>query len=134
MFSYYPESSTQIQEYLAKSLDLKTYALEHFSASTPASAKPSTIEIGQGLGKWLRTFHDWAATQKRLRDLARANVGMQGIKLTYNYGLLLRRVERFPNILTEAKPVFEEVLAMATAELADEAKLQVIHGDFWTGK
>ncbi|KAJ4425044.1 hypothetical protein N0V82_000326 [Gnomoniopsis sp. IMI 355080] len=29
--------------------------------------------------------------------------------------------------------VFEEVFAMAQAELGDEDKLQVIHGDFWTG-
>lgn len=59
---------------------------------------------------------------------------MQGIKLTYNYGLLLQRVKSFPAILTGAKPVFEEVLALAKAELEEEDRLQIIHGDFWTGK
>lgn len=90
--------------------------------------------MGRGLGQWLRYFHDWAATQKPLRDLARANGEMQLIKLAYNYQLLLRRVEQLPDILSDIKAVLEEVFAMAQAELDDETKLQVIHGDFWTGK
>lgn len=83
---------------------------------------------------WLRRFHDWATTEQSLRDLAKTNNEMQDIKLTYNYGLLLQRIDKFPDILMDAKPVFEEVFAMAKAELDAEAKLQVIHGDFWTGK
>lgn len=134
MYFYNSESSTQVQEYLPKSLDLKTYALKHFSASTPVAAKPRVIELGRGLGTWLRRFHDWATTEQTLRDLARTNTEMQGIKLTCNYGLLLQRVDKFPSILRDAKPVFEEVFAMAKAELEAEAKLQIIHGDFWTGK
>lgn len=59
---------------------------------------------------------------------------MQGIKMKYNYELLLSRVEKFPEILQEARPVFEKVIEMAKAELDNEDELQVIHGDFWTGK
>ncbi|KAF3769968.1 hypothetical protein M406DRAFT_354197 [Cryphonectria parasitica EP155] len=58
---------------------------------------------------------------------------MQMIKLNYGYKLLLSRVEAHPDLLQNAKPVFEEVIAMAMAELEDRTKLQVIHGDFWTG-
>ncbi|KAJ4391434.1 hypothetical protein N0V93_005051 [Gnomoniopsis smithogilvyi] len=134
VYLYNPESSTQVQEYLPNALDLKTYALKHFSASTPASASHQIIEVGRGLGLWLRSFHAWAASQEPLRALARTNGEMQVIKLNYNYGLLLRRVDSFPNILADAKAVFEDVFAMAKAELGDEDKLQVIHGDFWTGK
>lgn len=131
---YDTNSSTQVQEYLPNALDLKTYALKHFLISTPVDAKPQVMEIGRGLGTWLRRFHDWTETEPPLRDLARANKEMQSIKLTYNYGLLLQRVDKFPSILMDAKPVFEEVFAMAKAELDAEAKLQIIHGDFWTGK
>lgn len=134
MYLYKSESSTQVQEYLPKALDLKSYALKHFSASTPVAAKPQVINLGRGLGTWLRRFHHWAGTEQSLRVLASANMEMQGIKLTYNYGLLLQRVDKFPSVLMDAKPVFEEVFAMAKAELDAEAKLQVIHGDFWTGK
>lgn len=131
---YDTNSSTQVQEYLPNARDLKTYALKHFLISTPVDAKPQVMEIGRGLGTWLRRFHDWTETEPPLRDLARANKEMQSIKLTYNYGLLLQRVDKFPSILMDAKPVFEEVFAMAKAELDAEAKLQIIHGDFWTGK
>lgn len=134
VYLYNRDSNTQVQEYLSNSVDLKTYALKHFSASTPTSVQPQIIEIGRALGKWLRNFHDWAVTHNRLRDLAQTNEEMQGIKLTYNYELLLQRVDKFPAMLTDARPVFEEVFAMAKAELHDEANLQIIHGDFWTGK
>lgn len=94
------------------------------------------MELGRALGKWLRAFHDWAASpdQQRLRDSARSNKDMQNIKMTYNYDLLLSRVEKFPEVLQEARPVFEKLIEMAKAELENEDKLQVIHGDFWTGK
>lgn len=129
-------ANTQVQEYLPNSLDLKHYALKYFSASAenPSLGKDHVLEIGQGLGKWLRSFHDWAATQDTLREVAKSNVAMQSIKFKYNYELLVSRVDKFPSILSDAKPDFEAVLAMAKAELEDEANLQVIHGDFWTGK
>lgn len=134
MLNYYPQSTTQVQECLPNALNLKSYALKHFPAPTPVSQKSLVVEVGRGLGKWLRSFHDWAATQSTLQELATSNTGMQDIKLTYNYTLLLSRVKALPEILSSAKPVFEAVLAMAQAELEDETQLTAIHGDFWTGK
>lgn len=121
---------------MPRSLDLKRYVLKYFSASTlnPDIEKGQVLEIGQGLGKWLRSFHDWAATHDSLPGIAKSNVAMQSIKIRYNYELLLSRIDKFPSILSDAKPEFEAVLAMAKAELEAEANLQVIHGDFWTGK
>lgn len=135
--SYYfdPASSTQVQEYLPSSLDLKSYALKYFSPATPESERPGVLEIGRGLGKWLRGFHDWAASpeQGALRDRVRLNREMQGIKFTYNYESLLWRLEKFP-FLIDSKIVFEKIIAKVKAELVDESQLQIIHGDFWTGK
>lgn len=62
------------------------------------------------------------------------NKGMQGIKFTYNYERLLWQLDSFSSILGAARAVFAEVVAMAKAELEEENKLHVIHGDFWTGK
>lgn len=129
-------SSTQVQECLPGSLDLKRYALEHFSESTPEADGPLVVEVGRALGGWLRSFHAWAAApeQRRLRECARSNEDMRAIKMKYNYELLLSRIDKFPALLQDARPVFEELIEMARLELKNEDELQVIHGDFWTGK
>lgn len=62
------------------------------------------------------------------------NVELQQLKHFINFSWLLDRVGQFPSILEEAKDVFEKVKEMAANELKDQSKLQVIHGDFWTGK
>lgn len=125
-----------MHEYLPNPLNLKKYALKHFTASNPEPERSRVVEVGRGLGKWLRAFHDWAASpdQQPLQDSARSNKDMQGIKMTYNYELLISRVEKFPEVLRDARPVFEKLIEMAKAELDNEDELQVIHGDFWTGK
>lgn len=135
------ESNTQVQEYLPKTLTLKAYALENFakrtvSTSADPSQKAKMIGLGRGLGRWLRSFHKWTAApqQHGLRTKAHMNKGMQGIKFTYNYERLLWQLDSFSSILGAARAVFAEVVAMAKAELEEENKLHVIHGDFWTGK
>jgi hypothetical protein len=59
---------------------------------------------------------------------------MQKLKDMINYTILLGRVDKFPDILEEARETFKEIRQAVTAELADPEGLQVIHGDFWTGK
>lgn len=130
-------SNTQVIECLPESLDLKAYVLKRYSPTTPSDLRQPVVEVGRGLGRWLRSFHDWAASpaqRDHFRALASENTEMQNIKLRYNYELLLARVDAHPSLLTTAKPVFEQVLNMARAELRDDKKLQAIHGDFWTGK
>lgn len=141
LFYFSQESNTQVQEYLDNALNLKAYALKYFSTSaTPGSAneseRPKILEVGRGLGRWLRSFHEWAASpeQEALRNRVKMNKEMQYIKFTYGYQNLLWRSDKLPSILGDAKPVFEEVFAKAKAELEDQDNLQVIHGDFWTGK
>ncbi|KAK6850147.1 hypothetical protein PG995_013980 [Apiospora arundinis] len=146
---YYPfpqDPTTQIQEYLPNGANLKVYALKHWSAagsssldepgSTGLQPPPTQArQLGRALGRWLRAFHGSSELLHRggLRKAVAANTAMQGLKHTINFQWLLDRVAQFPDILSEAAPVFEEVKEMAAAEVRDESQLQVIHGDFWTG-
>lgn len=93
------------------------------------------LGLGQGLGGWLRSFHEWSSQpeQEALREAAKANKELQAIKLTYNYENLLWQLDDFP-FLKDSENVFQGVIANAKLELEDDSKLQVIHGDFWTGK
>lgn len=132
---FHPDSSTQIQEYLPDSLNLKHYALKRLLPSTPEHQRPRILELGRGLGGWLRSFHEWSShpEQKALHSKVKLNEEMQGIKLTYNYDRLLWQIQRFP-FLKDSEHVFKEVVANAKLELEDESRLNIIHGDFWTGK
>jgi hypothetical protein len=135
LFYFDPGSSTQIQEYLPNSLNLKHYAFKRLPPSTPQHHRPKVLELGQGLGKWLRSFHEWTCRpeQEAVREAAKANKELQAMKLTYNYENLLWQLDDFP-FLKDSEHVFQEVIANAKLELEDDGKLQVIHGDFWTGK
>ncbi|KAI1431217.1 kinase-like domain-containing protein [Xylaria sp. CBS 124048] len=133
-FHYFDEpNNIQVQEILLKGKDLKTYALETYSANTPETMRPQCLQLGRALGKWLRKFHTSEATQTSLRNAVANNTEMQQLKHMINFSWLLDRVERFPLILSEAKDIFEKVRDMAAQELEDESKLRVIHGDLWTG-
>ncbi len=127
-------SNTQVQEYLVQGCDLKTYALNTYPAHTPESLRPQCYQLGKALGRWLRNFHAWSAQQPGLRQTVAQNKEMQQLKQMINFGWLLQRVEHHPAVLEKAKATFEKVRDMAAAELEDEDRLQVIHGDFWTGK
>lgn len=130
-----PQTNTQVQEYLPDSLDLKTYAFKHFLPSTPESKKAQCIGIGLSLGRWLKNFHEWVAApeQAKLRTDATANVALQKLKHATYYEYLIQFVDKFPTLLGDSREVFDQVKAMSEAELADDATLQVVHGDFWTG-
>ncbi|KAI8634995.1 kinase-like domain-containing protein [Xylariaceae sp. FL1651] len=127
------QNSTQVQEILLNSKDLKTYALKTFSENTPDTVRPECLQLGRALGVWLRNFHNWSTSQLELREMVVRNTEMQQLKHTINFSWLLDRVGQFPSVLNEAKEIFEKVKDMAAQELKDESRLQVIHGDFWTG-
>lgn len=59
---------------------------------------------------------------------------MQKLKNSINYGSLVSRIETYPEIPGDARDIFEQVRKMSEDEMADGKNLQVIHGDFWTGK
>ncbi|OLN81611.1 hypothetical protein CCHL11_05530 [Colletotrichum chlorophyti] len=128
-------SSTQIQEYQQSPLNLKNYALKYYATSDPELTRPQCLEIGQGIGQWLRKFHDWSNSpaQRKFRDIAAANKELQMLKHWINYQQLPNAIERFPSILDGCADVFAAIVEKTTNELEDDESLQVIHGDFWTG-
>ena len=54
-----------------------------------------------------------------------------------NAGRLVATVEKFPQVLEEAKHLFQDV-EVGLKERAEarrrEGRMGIIHGDFWTGK
>ncbi|KAI0881882.1 kinase-like domain-containing protein [Annulohypoxylon maeteangense] len=133
VFHFDDTNNSQIQEYLQNGVDLKTYALETYANSNSEATKHQALQLGKALGRWLRTFHDWAAQQGELRSMVAKNKELQQLKHIINFSWLFDKIKQFPSILAEAEAVFTKVKDMATAELSDESQLQVIHGDFWSG-
>lgn len=134
-FHFNPQTNTQVQEYLPDSVNLKMYAISHLSGN-PSELKYRLVGIGNNLGTWLRSFHTWAAdpAQAKLQGHIKLNKEMQLLKNAINYVSLVSSVERYPDILTDAKDILEKVKKMSEDEMAKEDNLQIIHGDFWTGK
>ncbi|KAK0637308.1 kinase-like domain-containing protein [Bombardia bombarda] len=134
LYHFNQESNTQIQECFNQSVDLKTYALRYFSKAGHVSRKSQCLDIGHGLGAWLRSLHDWVVhpEQSQLQETAMSNTALQAVKLKFNYLLLVPTVDRHPSILEEARGTFEQVEMMGKKEL-ESPDIQVIHGDFWTG-
>ena len=130
-----PHTNTHVQEYLPGAVSVKSYFLRD-PADGQQSQKPGCVDIGHGLGEWLAKFHDWARDPSRVAGGLHAEISqnreMQMLKNSVNYGLL---VSNLPHDAPAAhREALEAVRKMSEDELADEAKLQVIHGDFWTGK
>ncbi|KAK3692467.1 kinase-like domain-containing protein [Podospora appendiculata] len=123
LYSFNPDTNTQLQECLGGSVDVKTYALKHFSDGRDESRKPLCREFGQGLGAWLRSFHSWARLpeQAGFKEVVKSNKTLQRLKHMVNYSYL------------GARATFEQVEKMAADELDDFELVQIIHGDFWTG-
>lgn len=139
-------SNTQVEEYLPAGIDLKNYALANFPPNTPESCRAGCNALGKAMGRWLRELHDRCAAQERgpatstshqskLKRLVSNNVEMQKLKYVINFEWLQGKPDKFPNVLGEdARQLFAKVRDMAAKELEDESQLEVIHGDFWTGK
>lgn len=139
-------TNTQVQEYLPAGIDLKHYALANFPPNTPESYRAECVALGMAMGRWLRGLHDQSAAQEggsasstghksKLKRLAGDNVELQKLKHIINFEWLQGKPDKFPNVLGEdARQVLAKVRDMAAKELQDGLQLEVIHGDFWTGK
>ncbi|KAL2680771.1 hypothetical protein Neosp_008374 [[Neocosmospora] mangrovei] len=135
VYHFNKETNTQVQEYLTNAVSLKDYALKHYAAPTPESFKPQCEQLGHGLGAWLRAFHSWSQEpgQAALREVFAGNKEMQVLKNMINYQQLLQKVDQHATILGDSIDVIQGISELAAKELEDEAALNVIHGDFWTG-
>ncbi|TVY93598.1 4-hydroxytryptamine kinase, partial [Lachnellula willkommii] len=128
IYSFFPETHTQIYADLPSSTQLKTYALTH------SLTKAQCSRLGHALGLWAKTFHAWgaAAGQFGLRESMKGNVAMKELKYAINYPRLVATIELFPGILQASKEVFEAVANDVRARL-DREEGSLIHGDFWSG-
>jgi hypothetical protein len=63
----------------------------------------------------------------------KGNTIMKELKYQINYETLLATVEKYPEILASAKPVFEKVRDDVRYHL-DNDEGSLIHGDLWSGK
>ncbi|KAL6913175.1 hypothetical protein FSHL1_010858 [Fusarium sambucinum] len=128
------DTNTQVQEYLPHALSLKEYALKHYSPSSQTH-KSQCDQFGHALGAWLRAFHGWSQEPKQaaIRETFAGNNDGQGLKNMINYQQLLQMVDQHPDVLGDARDVFQGVSDLAAEELLNETDLCPIHGDFWTG-
>ena len=117
-------------EYLPNSIDTKSYVLKHYPAPTPPTSKPECFELGKALGKWLKNFHETIMQQPQVLEAVSQTDFASQVRHMINYTWLFERLKTYPNILEEAKEVFEQ----AENSAATESKSQINHGDFWTGK
>lgn len=145
VYLYDDESKTMVQEYLPNGVNLKDYALKHFASSTAESLRSQCHQLGKSLAEYISEFHRRAEAETtawresgvskqepELHRVVKNAKDMQSLKHLINNDWLIQRTEQFPDILGEARPVFEKVKKMALDELKED--LTPIHGDYWTGK
>ncbi|KAH7313300.1 kinase-like domain-containing protein [Stachybotrys elegans] len=135
LYSYDPQTHTQVQEYLPNAANLKQYSLDRYKAPTPSSLEPQCLQLGQCLGQWLQSFHEWSRQPDHasFRQAVSRNKDLQLLKHMINYQTLPQKAEQHPQIMGDVKDILLQISEATTAELQDETKLEVIHGDFWTG-
>jgi hypothetical protein len=134
LYHFDSHTNTQIQEYLPSGIDLKNYALKYYEPHTSPTKKAQCLGLGRGLGQWLKEFHEFAEQSSDLRKNAAENRSLQRLKHSTYYDYLILMIDKFPEILSQAKGIFESVKVMSEKELDDDSVLQAVHGDFWTGK
>lgn len=119
---------------MPRGITLKDYVLKYYALPVSESLEPEAREIGKSLGSWLKGFTQWSNSNAELRAIAENNNEGQFWRHLVTFGWLKDRVDQYPAVLGDAREVFAEVEQAVTADLKDPSKLQVIHGDFWTGK
>lgn len=143
-YLYDDEAKTQIQEYLAGTLDLKSTVLKSCERPPDKLLQQHYHHIGRALAEYISQFHQNTSLVARahaekgtsphpstLHEAISRSSEIQALKLMINYDWLLERVEQFPNILKDAKDVFVRLRERGIEELENRsATLTVIHGDF----
>ncbi|KAI9167349.1 cytoplasmic trna 2-thiolation 2 [Paramyrothecium foliicola] len=135
IYHFGAETNTQIQEYLPNAVSLKEYALKHCSDKAEGLHEGVYVKLGEALGVWLRAFHEWGRRppKHRVREPFAENKMMQSLKQMINYKQLVAMADKHPEVLQDARDTLQQISDATAAELADDHKLDVIHGDFWTG-
>lgn len=148
-YAYFQESSTLVLQDFPLSTTLKAYfQKQDIDDPSRGSSCPDFREMGIALGSAIRSLHSWGAaardvaqvsgeetSQEAIRNKLRSNTMPKRIKYRVNYGRLLETIDLFPSI-ESSRRVFQSVEKKMYAEMIGEAsqEVQIIHGDFWTGK
>lgn len=136
LFYFNSKTNTQAIEDFHNTADLRSLL------DAPPDKQFFVISIGQAIGSWLRSFHDWTASpaQCELRSETAKNEPMRKLKSRITYEAFLLVLQNFPKILEGSRESLEEAKAMAMRafqmKIGDEGAEEwgIIHGDFWTGK
>jgi hypothetical protein len=133
------DNANQIIEYMPQGVTLLNYVLKHHDATKTDSSAPEAEAAARGIGKtigaWLRGFTQWSADHDaELHAQAAKNEQGQFFRQFITFAWLKDRVEQYPDILKDAKEILAQVEQKAADELKNPDQLQMIHGDFWTGK
>ncbi|KAF5546466.1 phosphotransferase enzyme family [Fusarium napiforme] len=141
LYAYDAETKTLVIECLPNAVDLKTYSLNHFPSPTPGYLRKPVHALGKVLAMYIVKFHDMSReiVQKSLKQkhtqqpsgfnrVIGSSNDMQRLKYWINFDWMIDRVEKFPEILSEAKDTLHLVKNMALKELSDSsADLTLIH-------
>lgn len=127
-------NTTQVHEHISNSTTLKAYILRNYSAPTPKTREPECRQLGKAMGRWMNEFVKYTISQPQMKRCAVGNRDAQPIRHQFSYGWLHDRIEQYPGIFSEDGEILEQVLRLATEELEDESRLQVVHGDFAPAK
>ncbi len=121
---------------MPKGITLKDYILKYYPADGPESPslESEARQIGKSIGAWLKGFTEWSASHDDLAELAANNEIGRFFRHHVSFGWLKDRVEGHPDVLGEAKEIFEAVEKSVAAEKDDPTRTQAIHSDFWPGK
>lgn len=138
MFAH--EANIQVLEDFPSATDMASFLFSP-AASLPSNRLTVTL-LGQQLGSWLRSFHQWisADEQTPLRIEVGSNESMRCLKYDTSYDTFIKVLENFPDILEGHQETLAAVKIMAAKEFSRLAAPDadeywgIIHGDFWTGK
>lgn len=135
------EANIQVLEDFPSATDMASSFLSSPATSLPSNRLNVTL-LGQRLGSWLRSFHQWisADEQAPLRIEVGSNESMRCLKYDTSYDSFIKVLENFPDILEGHQETLAAVKSMAAKEFSrlaapdTEEYWGIIHGDFWTGK
>ncbi|KAJ4007838.1 hypothetical protein NW766_009646 [Fusarium irregulare] len=134
LYDFDAKGLNQLIELQSKGINLKDYAIQKFRSPTPQYLEPQCYALGKALGRWLKDFTEWSSQQTDHRELIAQNEFAQTVRHMVNYHWLHKRIEEFPSVLDDVRAILEDVEKTAVAQLKENDKLHIVHGDFWTGK
>lgn len=128
-------STDQITEHLPDGMNLKSYVLRHYPHPSPLECEGECTALGAAIGRWLKDFHEWGKKQQELQqNIAEKGEFGQMVKRMINFQWMDDRTAEFPDQLGDHANLLSSVQDMAYKEWEAPETLQLIHGDFWTGK